>query len=690
MWSSRAKSRISRGLCYLLIGLLGACSSAPVDQGSLTRSQLAYSSSTGTRPIVATEAKVSAGGELYLTFLDGGQEVSVTGPLTASTPAVPATGDQSPPIVQFQEARHLPGQAAHGTPVSIRSIEAWQELIHQLEHEIAALVPGEGIVLDVLQQQDIFLHVDEQGSLQAIPLEQKPANIEPADTITLTSLLQQAGDRVRHSLRPHRANERYLLFNTGDFPDTGYPFVFMDLEDDRILFIQRWSDNSQLLGHGPAGTAQAVYHALSSQAKSVASRPLSSFVRLISSLGTTILDTIKPTPTWIIRSTPPPPLRHAEFMDPDDWESELDALVGNGTYGRIRYLVDGREFFPALIHAIKAAQASIRMRMYIFDNDDYAIKIADLLKARSRDVPIQLLLDGFGTISGGMASADYTPDHAPSGPLSIANYLRADSNIHVRMLSNPWMQGDHSKVILVDDRSAFLGGMNIGREYRYEWHDLMVETTGPVVDLLIRDFENTRAHSGLLGDLQAALQRSRHAIRKPGTDDYPLRLIHTKTGRSQILHSQIAAMRRARNRVWIQNAYLTSDTVLYELLKARRRGVDVRVIMPFRTDSGLISRSNALAANVMLRNGIRVYIYPGMSHLKAAIYDGWACLGSANFDRLSLRLNKETNIATSHPEAVKALADRVFSVDFEHAVELTEPLPAGWLDYLKEQIADHL
>jgi len=79
-----------------------------------------------------------------------------------------------------------------------------------------------------------------------------------------------------------------------------------------------------------------------------------------------------------------------------------------------------------------------------------------------------------------------------------------------------------------------------------------------------------------------------------------------------------------------------------------------------------------------------------MSHLKAAIYDGWACLGSANFDRLSLRLNKETNIATSHPEAVKELADRVFSVDFDYAVELTEPLPAGWLDYLKEQIADHL
>jgi phosphatidylserine/phosphatidylglycerophosphate/cardiolipin synthase-like enzyme len=130
--------------------------------------------------------------------------------------------------------------------------------------------------------------------------------------------------------------------------------------------------------------------------------------------------------------------------------------------------------------------------------------------------------------------------------------------------------------------------------------------------------------------------------------------------------------------------------MLYELVKARRRGVDVRVIMPYESDSGLISRSNVVAANAMLRNGIRVYIYPGMSHLKAAIYDGWACLGSANLDNLSLRTNREMNVATAHPPAVEELFARVFEPDMQLALELTEPLPEHWLDYLAELLADTL
>ena len=91
-----------------------------------------------------------------------------------------------------------------------------------------------------------------------------------------------------------------------------------------------------------------------------------------------------------------------------------------------------------------------------------------------------------------------------------------------------------------------------------------------------------------------------------------------------------------------------------------------------------------------LSHGARVYIYPGMSHVKAALYDGWACLGSANFDRLSLRLNRETNIATSHPDAVERLVAQVFTPDFGRSLELREPLPASWLDHLKEVIADQL
>jgi cardiolipin synthase len=194
----------------------------------------------------------------------------------------------------------------------------------------------------------------------------------------------------------------------------------------------------------------------------------------------------------------------------------------------------------------------------------------------------------------------------------------------------------------------------------------------------------------LLGDLQKLFFHGRVAPVPAGPADYPLRLLYTRPGDSQILRAQIAAMREARRYIYLQNPYITSDAILYELVKARRRGVDVRVIMPYRGDSGVINRSNVLAANAMLRNGIRVYIYPGMSHLKAAVYDGWACLGSANMDKLSLRTNREMNLATSHAPAVDALLERVFRADLDKSVELTGPLPHNWSDYLAELLADHL
>ncbi|MFV1957105.1 MAG: phospholipase D-like domain-containing protein, partial [bacterium] len=95
-------------------------------------------------------------------------------------------------------------------------------------------------------------------------------------------------------------------------------------------------------------------------------------------------------------------------------------------------------------------------------------------------------------------------------------------------------------------------------------------------------------------------------------------------------------------------------------------------------------------ANAMLANGIKVYLYPGMSHIKAAVYDGWACLGSANFDKASLHLNEEINIATSHPPAVDDLLERLFLPDFEKSRELTQEYKIAAIDYISELIADQL
>jgi len=169
-----------------------------------------------------------------------------------------------------------------------------------------------------------------------------------------------------------------------------------------------------------------------------------------------------------------------------------------------------------------------------------------------------------------------------------------------------------------------------------------------------------------------------------------MRALYTRTGAPEILLAQLAAIRRARSYIYVEQPYLSDDEIIAALVDARRRGVDVRVVLPTAGDSGFMNAANLIATNVFVRNGVRVYAYPGMTHVKAAIYDGWACLGSANFDKLSLRINRETNIATSDPVFVGELRSGLFERDFARSTEITEPRSVGWSTYLSSFIANQL
>jgi len=101
------------------------------------------------------------------------------------------------------------------------------------------------------------------------------------------------------------------------------------------------------------------------------------------------------------------------------------------------------------------------------------------------------------------------------------------------------------------------------------------------------------------------------------------------------------------------------------------------VILPADSDLSLGDLSNMVTANLLLENGVRVFVYPGMTHVKALIVDGWACLGSANFNALSLRRNLETNVATSDPGFVGVLRRELFEADLEACHELERPVDPG-------------
>ncbi len=421
-----------------------------------------------------------------------------------------------------------------------------------------------------------------------------------------------------------------------------------------------------------------------------ARQPVTSLHRLVVFAANTTLDLVRSAIPDLTPDTPVPPISDGPGMDLGEWERTLDALTGSATLnGTIRFLIDGDQFFPTLVDAVMDAQSSVDVRIYVFDTDDYATAFAGLLKNRSDDVDVRVLLDGLGTL----LAAEVTPSSMPPDfvqPGSIARYLREDSEVAVRVQSNPWFTGDHTKTFIIDRKVAFVGGMNVAREYRYEWHDLMMEVRGPIVGLIDREFDRTWSRAGFFGDLGYLAYKFRPRMELEPGDGYPIRPLFTRVGDSQIYRAQLAAIRAARRYIYIENPYLSDDEILRELVRARRRGVDVRVILPFRGDSTVIDYSNVLAANTMFRNGIRVYLYPGFTHVKAAVFDGWICVGSANFDKMSLRVNEEFNLATSDVETVRALEQRLFEPDFAVSTEMTEPLPSNWSHHLAELLADQL
>jgi cardiolipin synthase len=568
----------------------------------------------------------------------------------------------------------------------------WNRFIDTVFESVIPKVAMTGIVMH-FGEDDYFLYYNDINNFESRLMIDKPENYVVAETIDFAEFNRRAQPVMDEFLKQEGIEERRLVFSTGDAGAYSLPFVYVDRDIPLGIFV-RYSPAPRKGHTASKGSqvAQSAGHLAHSHLGGLFSRPVSSVFRLLFVAKDVAVEAVRPSWLVTLESQPIPELNEGPGMNLDDWELQLDELTGHpASRGTIKYLVDGEEFFVRFIDAISTAKESVDIRTYIFDNDDFAEQIGRLLRRRADEgIDIRVLLDGLGTIVATGADDASLPDHYEA-PQSVRQFLEQDSSIEVRQSRNPWLvAGDHVKTTIVDGQVAFAGGMNIGREYRFVWHDLMMELRGPIVDELNNEFNKAWAHAGFLGDAGYALQRLKPNPRLAEDVGYPLRALHTRPGVSEIFNAQRAAIRNAKKYVYIQNAYLTDDAMLYELAKARRRGVDVRVILPLVGNHGPINKSNALAANAMLEHGIRVFVYPGMSHVKAAVFDGWACLGSANWDKLSFRTNKELNIATSHPEYVDKLFERVFDPDFAKSVELTEPFPERWSDHLIEILADYV
>lgn len=402
-------------------------------------------------------------------------------------------------------------------------------------------------------------------------------------------------------------------------------------------------------------------------------------------------------PREIIRGNSPAPLTETSLISEAPGTAAFETMLDHKKFprtefGQLAYFVDGPEFFPELDRQIAAARQFINIQVYIFDNDDIAVRYADALKNRSTEIPVRIIFDDLGST---LAQHSAPKTLGPRGflpPSDMSSYLRQNSKTRARRTLNPWLVCDHSKLMVFDNKTALLGGMNIGREYYSEWHDLMIRVQGPIVQSLTGDFKQSWRKAGPWGDLALLRKPTTSSDRTPTLGEIPMRILRTDpaVGRYEILDSTLLAIRGARKRIWIQNPYFASDEIALAVEAAARRGVDVRIIIPHTETPNLMDAGNLATANGLIHAGAKVYVYNKMTHLKAILCDNWASIGSANFDTLSMRINRELNLVFSEPTAIRKLESTVFLPDFQKSRRLRLKETNNLTSSLAETLADQL
>jgi cardiolipin synthase A/B len=564
----------------------------------------------------------------------------------------------------------------------------WNRLATNLIAGLAPDAPGHGIYYQGFMA-DRLLYRDAHGVPCSISIGEQPKDVTTDRRFSIEETLGILARHVEADLaRNHPGESLFLLMapNGRRFPQP----LLLDRRQRECVWLTPGALYDTERGLTLSTTAQGL-GAFIFEAHGIAllKNPISSVARL-GDLGFQTMVRLLRLPFPGPGSNFPAPAQ-CNGMDLQEWEAWLDRCTGTRQEdGSLDLLLDGERFFPRLRQAIAEATNHVHMDLYIFDRDDVAVGVADQLKQRSQQIEVKVLMDRLGSIGAGVVPPGTPLPDDFVFPSSIRSYLKDNSHVHVRCFLNPWLSAEHSKLFLVDGTHAWLGGMNVGREYRYEWHDLMVELQGPVVTSLEEEFSRDWAHAGALGDLGYAaelLKGPKEAEPVPSTNPWvKVRLLPTKTAWKPFSAAVTGAIRRSRSYIYVENPYLFDRGVLNDLARARNRGVDVRVILPRVNDFKAGGRSNLVNANYLIQHGVRVYFYPGMTHVKALLVDDWACLGSANLNHLSLRLCQEHNVATSDPRFAARLKQELFEEDFSRSFELTAPVAVDWVDLLSDQL----
>ncbi len=332
----------------------------------------------------------------------------------------------------------------------------------------------------------------------------------------------------------------------------------------------------------------------------------------------------------------------------------------------VHLLWKGKDSFRTLFEAVRDAEKFICLQFYIFRNDETGTALSEILKQKSRQgIRVYLLHDHFGSLG--------TPRSFWQGMRSTGIEIRAS---HPFKWLDPfhYVHRDHRKLIVIDSRTAFTGGLNIADEYsgfhlrrrRRGWRDTGILLQGPIVKELFEIFRKSWHTWGRKrieakeegGDLpDPASEGSSLRGHFPGSEfssSLPVLPIFAYSGRGRRRMRNLLrySIRQAGESISLTTAYFIPSRRLVSLLeRAVRRGVTVRLLVPGSSDVPAASYAGKAFFSRLLKAGVEIYTYrEEMLHAKTYLFDGiWSIIGSTNLDYQSLMYNDEGNVGILDP-----------------------------------------
>ncbi len=357
---------------------------------------------------------------------------------------------------------------------------------------------------------------------------------------------------------------------------------------------------------------------------------------------------------------------------------------------RVELFDTGREGLAAMLHAIEAATTRIHLETYILRSDEVGRHFLSALTERaSAGVDVRVLYDSIG--SRGLDATALEPLRRAGGEVLAFNPI---------VLPYPTFaprRRDHRKILVVDGRLGFTGGLNIGVEYiagipgseTEEWRDAHVRLQGPVV----RDLEAVFLESwfradgpglpwdALLGPEPAPAGDARCAVLPDGP-------VYRRRRMRDLI---VSAVESARSEVLLESPYFAPGRrVLDALSRASERGVRIELLLAGHTDHPVLRRAARSIVPRLLHAGVRVYEYErAMMHAKLVVFDGhWGLLGTSNLDRQSFEHNFEVNLIVEGGSTPARIGDRILAdIAGARAIDLASLAARGPVERFVDRLA---